>query len=105
MDKTRKRSDEENEDFWKTLASSAKTSAEQLSMVRGLANAEPTEWAMSVVEYFFDESDSDEVQDLADKALSRMRERAKALGKGGGDEEEEEDEEKKDEEEDEEEEE
>jgi hypothetical protein len=72
-------------------------------MVRGLANAEPTEWAMSVVEYFFDESDSDEVQDLADKALSRMRERAKALGKGGGDEEEEEDEEKKDEEEDEEE--
>ncbi len=104
MDKTRKRSDEENEDFWKTLASSAKTSAEQLSMVRGLANAEPTEWAMSVVEYFFDESDSDEVQDLADKALSRMRERAKALGKGGGDEEEEEDEEKKkDEEEDEEE--
>lgn len=88
MDKTRKRSDEENEDFWKSLASSAKTSAEQLSMVRGLANAEPTEWAMSVVEYFFDESDSDEVQDLADKALSRMRERNKALG--GGDEEEEE---------------
>jgi hypothetical protein len=57
-------------------------------MVRGLANAEPTEWAMSVVEYFFDESDNDEVQDLADKALSRMRERNKALG--GGDEEEEE---------------
>lgn len=90
MDKTRKRSDEENEDFWKSLASSAKTSAEQLSMVRGLANAEPTEWAMSVVEYFFDESDSDEVQDLADKALSRMRERNKALG---GDEEKEKDEE------------
>ena len=95
MDKNRKRSEEENEDFWKSLASSAKTSAEQLSMVRGLANAEPTEWAMSVVEYFFDESDSDEVQDLADKALSRMRERAKAMGKGGDDEEEEEDEDKK----------
>ncbi len=90
MDKNRKRADEENEDFWKSLASNAKTSAEQLSMVRGLANAEPTEWAMSVVEYFFDESDNDEVQDLADKALSRMRERNKALG--GGDEEEEKDE-------------
>jgi serine/threonine protein kinase len=95
MDKNRKRSDEENEDFWKSLASSAKTSAEQLSMVRGLANAEPTEWAMSVVEYFFDESESDEVQDLADKALSRMRERAKAMGKGGDDEEEEEEDEDK----------
>ena len=90
MDKNRKRADEENEDFWKSLASNAKTSAEQLSMVRGLANTEPTEWAMSVVEYFFDESDNDEVQDLADKALSRMRERNKALG--GGDEEEEKDE-------------
>lgn len=103
MDKNRKRSDEDNEDFWKTLAGTAKTTPEQLSMVRGLANAEPTEWAMSVVEYFFDESESDEVQDLADKALSRMRERAKALGKGGGDEEEEEDEDKKKDEEEEEE--
>jgi hypothetical protein len=93
MDKNRKRSDEDSEDFWKTLASSAKTSAEQESMVRALANNEPTEWAMSVVEYFFDESDSDKVQDLADKALSRMRERAKVLGIGGADEEEEEKEE------------
>ena len=90
MDKNRKRSDEDSEDFWKTLASSAKTSAEQESMVRALANNEPTEWAMSVVEYFFDESDSDKVQDLADKALSRMRERAKVLGIGSTDEEEEE---------------
>jgi hypothetical protein len=49
MDKNRKRSDEDSEDFWKTLASSAKTSAEQESMVRALANNEPTEWAMSVI--------------------------------------------------------
>lgn len=89
MDKTRKRSDEENQDFWQNLASNAKTSAEQLSIIRGLANAESTDWAMSVVEYFIDASDSDEVQDLADKAISRMRERNKALG--GGDEEEDED--------------
>jgi hypothetical protein len=66
-------------------------------MVRGLANAEPTEWAMSVVEYFFDESDNDEVQDLADKALSRMRERNKALGKGDDEEEEDAESDKKDE--------
>ncbi len=102
MDKNRKRSEDDNESFWKDLAGAAKTTPEQLSMVRGLANGEPTEWAMSVVEYFFDESESDEVQDLADKALSRMRERAKALGKGGDDEEEEDEDKKKDEEEEEE---
>jgi serine/threonine protein kinase len=81
-DRDRKRGDAENEDFWKSLASNAKTTAEQLNMVRALANNEPTEWALSVVEYFFDESDSDEVQDLAEKALNRMRERAKVLGSG-----------------------
>jgi len=81
-DRDRKRGDAENEDFWKSLASNAKTTAEQLNMVRALANNEPTEWAMSVVEYFFDESDSDDVQDLAEKALNRMRERAKVLGSG-----------------------
>ena len=81
-DRDRKRSDADNEDFWKSLASNAKTTAEQLNMVRALANNEPTEWALSVVEYFFDESDSDEVQDLAEKALNRMRERAKVLGSG-----------------------
>lgn len=90
MDKTRKRSDDDNQDYWQNLALNAKTSAEQLSIIRGLANAESTDWAMSVVEYFIDESDSDEVQDLADKAISRMRERNKALG--GGDEEKEKDE-------------
>lgn len=85
-DKSRKRSAAQDEDFWKTLASNAKTSAEQLAMVRALANNEPTEWAMSVVKYFYDQSDSDEVQDLADKALNRMRERAKVLGgRSGGD--------------------
>jgi serine/threonine protein kinase len=85
-DKSRKRSAAQDEDFWKTLASNAKTSAEQLAMIRALANNEPTEWAMSVVKYFYDQSDSDEVQDLADKALNRMRERAKVLGgRSGGD--------------------
>jgi serine/threonine protein kinase len=85
-DKSRKRGDQENEAFWKTLASNAKTSAEQLAMVRALANNEPTGWAISVVEYFFNQSDSDQVQDLADKALARMRERAKVLGaRSGGD--------------------
>lgn len=92
-DKSRKRSEEDNEDFWKTLASSAKTSKEQLKMVQALGSGEPSDWSMSVVEYFYDESDSDDVQDLAEKALRRLRERAKVLGGGSDDEEEEEDDE------------
>jgi serine/threonine-protein kinase len=90
-DKARNRSEEDNEDFWKTLASSAATSEEQLRMVQELNGVEPTEWAMSVVEYFYDESESDKVQDSADKVLARMRERNKALGGGDKDEEEEDD--------------
>jgi serine/threonine protein kinase len=86
MDKNRKRDDETSETYWKDLARAAKTSAEQEKIIGALANNEPTEWAMSVIEYFYDESDSDRVQDRADKALSRLRERYKALH---GDEEEE----------------
>jgi serine/threonine protein kinase len=103
MDKTRKRSDEDNESFWTSLASAAKTSEEQLLIIRSLAGIDPTEWAMSVVEYYYDESEDDKVQDQADKVLNRIRDRLKALGRDTDDEEEEDDEKpKKDDEEEEE---
>jgi serine/threonine protein kinase len=81
MDKNRKRSDEDNENFWTALASAAKTSDEQLLIIRSLAGIEPTEWAMTVVEYYYDESDNDKVQDQASKVLDRIRDRLKALGR------------------------
>ena len=73
----RKRSPEANEDFWKLLARNAKLRAEQEKVIRGLANNETDEWAVSIVEYFVAESKDDNVIDLAEKALDRMRERAR----------------------------
>ena len=73
----RKRENEVNEDFWKMLAKSAKTRDEQMKIIRGLANNETDDWAVSVIEFFVDESQDDAVIDLAEKALDRMRERAR----------------------------
>jgi hypothetical protein len=36
---------------------------------------------MTVVEYYYDESDNDKVQDQASKVLDRIRDRLKALGR------------------------
>jgi hypothetical protein len=76
-DKERQLSDEDSEDFWKMLARNAKTRAEKERIIIGLANSETDDWAVSVVEYFVDEGDDDAVIDRAEKALERMRERAK----------------------------
>ena len=80
------------------LARNAKIRSEQEKVIRGLANNETADWAISVIEYFVDEADDDEVIDLAEKALDRMRERAKIReGREENKDDEEEDEEKEDE--------
>lgn len=80
-DKERQLDDEDSEDFWKMLARNAKTRAEKERIIIGLANSETDDWAVSVIEYFVDEGDDDAVIDRAEKALDRMRERAKVKGK------------------------
>ena len=83
---SRKRDETSHQALWENLADKSKTSTEQLAVIRVLASKEPTEWAIALVQNFFDKSDSDDVQDLADKALTHMRDRAKAHGtKTGGD--------------------
>ena len=89
----RKRDADTSEDFWKSLARSAKTQEEQMKIIRGLANNETDDWAMVVIEYFVDEAKNDGVVDLAEKALERMRARAEEKG-GTKDEDEDKDDEK-----------
>lgn len=76
----RKREADVSEDYWKMLARAAKTQDEQMKIIRGLANNETDDWAVVVVEYFVDEAKNDNVIDLAEKALERMRARADEKG-------------------------
>ncbi|MBN8461099.1 MAG: hypothetical protein J0M04_25010, partial [Verrucomicrobia bacterium] len=76
----RKRDADTSEDFWKLLARAAKNKDEQMKIIRGLANNETDDWAMVVIEYFVDEAKNDDVVDLAEKALERMRARAEEKG-------------------------
>ena len=78
--KERTLSDEDSEDFWKLLARNAKTRVEKERIINGLANSEINDWAVSVIEYFIDESDDDAIINRAEMALDRMRERAKTQG-------------------------
>lgn len=66
-----------SEDFWKMLARNAKIRSEQEKVIRGLAAKGTEDWAISVIEYFVDEADDDQVIDLAEKALARIRARVK----------------------------
>ncbi|MFI2793943.1 serine/threonine-protein kinase [Haloferula sp. A504] len=72
----------DSEDYWKMLARNAKTEREQFNVISGLARTEWADWALSVVEYFVDEAESDNVIDQAERALLKMRERAKIQGGG-----------------------
>ena len=74
----RKREADISEDYWKMLAKAAKTPEQEMKVIRGLANNETDEWAVSVIEYFVDESKNDNVKDLAEKAIDRIQSRARA---------------------------
>lgn len=73
----RKRDDLDAEEFWKELARNAKTEREELTIVSGLAAKGTTDWALSVVEFFADESESDRVIDTAEKGARAIRDRMK----------------------------
>ncbi len=79
-DRAGKRDEMDSEEYWKMLARNAKTQREQLAIISGLAKTETADWALSVVEYFADEAESDQVIDQAEKAIRHMRERAKIKG-------------------------
>lgn len=68
------------EDYWKMLARQAKTEREQNTIIGGLAKSETSDWALAVIEYFADESESDRVIDRAEKALAHIRERQRVKG-------------------------
>ncbi|MCU0797857.1 MAG: protein kinase [Akkermansiaceae bacterium] len=76
----RKRDDLDSEEFWKELARNAKTEREEITIVSGLAAKGASDWALSVVEFFADESESDRVIDLAEKGAGAIRDRMKIQG-------------------------
>ncbi len=81
----RKRSTEESEDLWKSLAQNAKTDREQMTIINGLARIPEGDWMIPVIEYFVDEAEADRVIDQAEKALDHIRERERVRsGKGEG---------------------
>lgn len=80
MSKDRDLDDLDAEDYWKMLARNAKTEREQNTIIGGLAKTETSDWALAVIEYFADESESDYVIDRAEKALSHIKERRRVKG-------------------------
>ncbi|WP_193212233.1 serine/threonine-protein kinase [Luteolibacter marinus] len=76
-DKTRKRSEEASEAFWKILAERANNPSEQLDVIRSLVNLEPKAWSMAIVEGFTDPSGADKVVDIAEKGLRLMKSKMK----------------------------
>jgi hypothetical protein len=74
----RKREPDVSEDYWKMLAKAAKTPKQEMKIVLGLANNETDDWAVSVIEYFVDNSDDDKVKDKAEGAIDRIQSRARA---------------------------
>jgi len=79
------RSPESARDHWSQLSSLAKTSNEQMKIVRGLVNFD-ADWAVKLIEGYKD-SDDDRTADLAGKALERIREIRRLKGNGDGEEE------------------
>ena len=73
----RERDDLDSEEFWKELARNAKTEREEITIVAGLASKGASDWALSVVEYFADESENDRVIDMAEKGARAIRDRMK----------------------------
>jgi len=69
---------------WKALAAEAKLQMEQDKIVRELALNEKDEWVIPLVEKYVNESEYDRVIDLSERALDRLRERArlKAVDEG-----------------------
>jgi hypothetical protein len=67
--------------LWETLASLAKTSDEQLKVIRGQFNHDH-DWSVAILEKYV-ESDNDRVADLAERMLDAIKERRRVRGEQG----------------------
>jgi serine/threonine protein kinase len=65
-------------DLWLKLDAQAKTSAEQMKIIRGIVTF-TDEWAMKLLEKYAEEDD-DRVADLAEKAMERVRDLRRIRG-------------------------
>ena len=71
------RPEDERQAQWALLNDNAIKASEKLSIIRGLARDEASAWALAIVENHAKTSEQDEVIDLAEKAVTRIREKIK----------------------------
>ena len=73
--------DTENaEENWTLLQGEAKTQDEQIKVIRGIANVEPTPWAFALLEKIYTTSDDDKAIDFAKRAIDRLKDIQKVKG-------------------------
>ena len=68
------------EENWTLLSDQSKTQEEQLKLIRGLANIDPAPWAYAILQNIVSTSDSDKAIDLADRAITRLKDIEKTKG-------------------------
>jgi serine/threonine protein kinase len=66
-------SETNSEELWTLLSSEAKTQDEQMKLIRGLANVDPSPWAFTMLDQYAADSEYDKVTDLAERAIVRLK--------------------------------
>ncbi|WP_411825357.1 protein kinase domain-containing protein [Luteolibacter sp. AS25] len=74
-------SQENIEENWTLLSDQTKTEEEQLMFIRGIAGLEPEPWNFAILEEMAKSGDSERVTDLAQRAISRLKEIEKTKNK------------------------
>ncbi|MBC7980193.1 MAG: serine/threonine protein kinase [Armatimonadetes bacterium] len=64
---------ENQEENWTLLAGQSKTQDEKFKFIRGIETIPPAPWAIALLENLIAQSDAQEVTDLAEKALARLK--------------------------------
>ena len=58
---------------WTLLSGEAKTKDEQLKLIHGLVNVKPAPWVYAIIQTFATSSQYDEVVDLAERAIDKLK--------------------------------
>ncbi len=72
----------EIQENWTLLAAETKTQDEQLKLIRGMVNIKPAPWVYAIIQKFADSSEYDEVKDLAERAIDKLKDIESVQGSG-----------------------
>jgi hypothetical protein len=79
-------SETEIQENWTLLAGESKTQDEQLKLIRGLVNVKPAPWVYEIIQKFATSSQYDEVKELAERAIDRLKDIESIQSEGKGEE-------------------